>query len=235
MKRIVRIALGALVLAGAPAAQAHEAWLEPAPAGGFVVQYGHGAKKAPADPARVRELNAFDAAGRTLAVTRRAEAEGLHIGVAGVPALLTVFLDNGFWSRSTPDTPSRNLPMNENPGATSGTHALKTGKTVLAWGPAVTQPRGLRLEIVPLSASAPAAGGTLAVQVLWEGRPLAGARLAGEGHEKGREIVADATGRADVPVSPGWQMVVVGHELPTPGDPRADKLRYSANLYFSAP
>lgn len=236
MKRLALLAFGPTLLLASGLAHAHEAWLEPRPAGGFAVLYGHGEKKDPFDPAKVQALRAFDGAGRALPLTSRPEAEGLSLTVdRGTPALLTVFLDNGFWSRSAPGEPSRNVPMNQNPGATSGMHSLKTGKTVLAWSPAVTQPRGLRLEIVPTAATAPRAGGLLPVQVLWDGQPLAGAKLGSGGHGPGLELVTDAMGRASVPVASGWQMVVASHELPLTGDPRADKVRWSANLFFSAP
>jgi nickel transport protein len=235
MNTLIRLALSAALAAGALSASAHEAWVEPLPAGGFSVHYGHGDKKDPFDPAKVKDLRAFDAAGQRLAVAPSPQADGMTLAVSGgTPALLTIFFDNGFWSRGAPEAPMRNVPKNENPGATSGSHSLKTGKTVLGWGPAVTQPRGLRLEIVPTAAAAPRAGGQLPVQVLWDGQPLPGAKLSAEGYEKGKEIVADAMGRASVPVVAGWQMLTAAHELPMPGDPRADRARYSANLFFTA-
>lgn len=236
MKVTRRLAFCAVAVTSALTVHAHETWIEPKPAGGYAIHYGHGSKKEPFDPAKVKELQAFDASGQALTVRRRPAADqGMSLEVAaGIPALITVFFDNGFWSRSAPDVPSRNLPMNQNPGAVAGTHSLKIGKTLLAWVPEVTQPRGLRLEIVPTVAAAPAPGGTLPVQVLWEGKALPGATLTSESHDKRMEFIADELGRVGIPVKAGWQMVVVGHELPMPGDPRADKARFSANLFFPA-
>lgn len=214
-------------------ALAHDAWLEPA-GKGFVVQYGHKGQADPYKPEKVRELQLLDASGQPLASHRRVEGEQVFVTAPASPAMATLLFDNGFWSRVSMDTPSKNLPKNELPGAISGSHSLKTHKLVLQWGPVVTRPQGQRLEIVPQAPQQPAAGSTLPVQVLWDGKPLASARLRRAELEKDPGVQTDAQGKAALPVAAGRQMLLVSHSVDLPGDPRADRASWSANLVFTA-
>lgn len=219
------------LLAAAGHAFAHDAWVE-AGGGAWVVRYGHGDKLESYAPAKVRALAAIDARGAALPVARQAGGEAVRATVAGRPALLTLSFDNGVWTKTTEG--SKNLPKSEVPGAISATHAVKYGKTVVAWSAAVTRPQGQPLEIVPLAAGAPAAGATLPVQVLFDGKPLAGAKIARAGHGKEAPFEADGEGKALLPVVAGRQMVVVGHKWELPGNAEADSLSAAANLLFEA-
>lgn len=222
----------ATLLAGlllAPPVFAHDAWVE-ARDGSFVVLYGHGDKAEAYAPAKVQSLTAADAAGNPLGVKYEVATAPVAAKIGGQPALLALHFDNGYWTKTTDG--SKNLPKNEVPGAISAGHSVKFGKTVLAWSAAATKPQGARLEIVPLAASAPQAGKTLPVRVLWEGKPLAGAKIVRSGYGKEAPIVADAEGRADVPVAAGRQMIVVNHKIVLANDPRADSYSAAANLVF---
>jgi len=235
MTRIARtplaLALTVAAVAACLPAQAHDAWSE-ARGAGYAVVFGHDGKLEEYAPAKVRQLVAVDANGAPLKVAQAATAGGVTFTVAGKPALVTLDYDNGFWTRTTEG--QKNLPKNEVVGALSASHAVKFGKTVYAWGPAATRARGQELEIVPLSASAPAAGKPVEVQVLWKGKPLAGAtvtRVIG-----GPEVSArsDAAGKAALPALAGKQVLSVSHKQDLANDPRADVLSASANLVFVA-
>jgi nickel transport protein len=224
----------AALLAGlllAPPVLAHDAWVE-ARDGGYVVLYGHGDKIESYAPTKVLSLTAADAAGNPLGVKYDATTAPVAAKVGGQPALLVLSFDNGYWTKTVDG--SKNLPKNEVPGAISAGHSVKFGKTVLAWSAAVTRPQGTRLEIVPLGTSAPQAGKTLPVRVLWEGSPLAGAKIVRSEYGKEAPLVADAEGRADVPVAAGRQMIVVNYKIELANDPRADSYSAAANLVFEA-
>lgn len=212
-------------------ALAHDAWVEPRD-GAWVVLYGHGDKIEAYAPEKVRALTAADANGAALTVSLDAAASPLRARVGGQTALLAVHFDNGYWTKTTEG--SKNLPKNEVPGALGASHSVKFGKTLLAWSVAATRPQGARLEIVPLAATAPRAGGTLPVRVLWDGKPLAGAKLARAGHGKEAPVEADAEGRAEVPVAAGRQMIVVNHKVALQNDARADHYSAAANLVFES-
>lgn len=226
---IIAHTLAAALLSGlAAAAFAHDAWIE-ARGDGYVVLYGHGDKQESYASTKVKAVTAIDAKGAPLAMAKDA-ADPVRVTVRGQPALLTLHFDNGIWTKTTDG--SKNLPKSEVPGAISATHSVKFGKTVLAWNVQTSQPQGQQLEIVPLAASAPAAGGSLPVQVLWEGKPLPGAKLVRSEYSKEKPIETDADGKAAVPVAAGRQMIAVSHKKDLAGDPRADSYSVSANLGF---
>lgn len=214
-------------------AMAHDVWVE-ARDGGFTVLYGHGTELEAYDPLKVKTLTALDAQGRSLPVSRRPATGPASVMVAidGKPALSTLYFDDGFWTKT--EAGWKNLPKNAVQGAVlQSASYVQAGKTVYAWLPLVTQPQGLPLEIVPLRAQAPTAGSQVQVQVLWEGRPLAGAKIALPGPDKPAPAVTDAQGRASIPVVGGRQIISVTHKLPLK-DERADELSFTANLVFTA-
>lgn len=218
----------ALVLALlAAAAQAHDAWIEPA-ASGFTVVFGHDGKLETALANKVLKAQAIDSTGRALPL----KLDGLAVAVEGRPSLLLLHYDNGFWSR-TPEG-SRSGPKNEVPGAVSASHALKYGKTVQVWDAQVSRAQGLPMEIVPQSAQAPAAGTRLPVQVLWDGQPLAGATLTWNDGGQDKDTKTDAQGRAMLPVAKGRQMFSASARRPIANDTRADTLSVSSALVFEA-
>lgn len=92
-------------------------------------------------------------------------------------ALLAVHFDNGYFSR-VGDGPMVEKPMNENPGATSGVHAVKYHKTIIAWGAFARRPLVQPIEIVPLAHQILLAGQPLRVQALLGGKPVEGIRLS---------------------------------------------------------
>lgn len=228
--RTLSLALATGLLMAAPLARAHDAWVELAGPKHEIV-YGHGSKTEAYATAKVKRVAAFDSAGKSLPASLATTGDRAFVDAKGRAAVLTVDFDNGFWSKVGDDW--KNVSKADAPGATESSHSLKFGKTVLAWGPAVTRPLGQRLEIVPVADAAPKAGGKLAVTVLFEGKPLAGVKLGKGGHDEGKGVSTDAAGKAVVDVDPGTQMLVVEHRLPYQG-PEADKTTLAANLRFAA-
>jgi len=230
----LRTSLAIVLCAGlAVPAFAHDAWV--APRGKqFVVLYGHGDEVEAYAATKVKEVLAVSTTGAPLKVTRTEQLEAVWLTVAGQPSLITVHFDNGYWSKTAPDAKSQNVAKNELPGAVSGSHSVKFGKTVLGWGPTVTRAQGHKLEIVPVASQAPATGSRMQVQVLWDGQPLAQAKIKRSGYKDEAAFETDAQGRASVAVDKGTQMIVVNRRLDLQGDPRADTVNYAANLIFTA-
>jgi len=231
MTRIAPICQIALVAFGLTAqlSHAHDAWIE-AGEGGFQVVFGHEGKLEPATATKIKSLAAVDAVGATLPLKFDA-GDSPRFTVSGQPTLLTLHYDNGFWSKTTEG--SKNLPKNAVPGALSASHAVKFSKSLLAWNAAITKAQGQQLEIVPAAGEVPRAGGSIQVQVLWNGKPLAGAKLkSSEYAGTDKDVVAGTDGKAAVPVVKGRNTIQVAHKLELPGDPRADVLNTSANLIF---
>lgn len=215
------------------AARAHDAWVDTKDQG-YAVFYGHDDHRDTYLPSKVKAVVARDAQGVPVEVKRQDGKDSVAFTASARPALMTLAFDNGFWTTAGENEPSKNLPKAEVPGATSTLHALKYGKTVFAWSAAVIRPQGQRLELVPLSAEAPKAGGTLPVQVLWEGQPLAGAKIVRAAYSKERPIATDAEGKAQIPVAAGKQMLTVGHKRAVSGNPQVDSESIASNLVFTA-
>jgi len=230
LKHLFRLSALALTAALCLPAQAHDAW-PIADDSGYKVVYGHPDKLEDYAPAKVRQFQAFDEQGQALQTARHDSDKGAHFTVRGRPAVLTLEFDNGYWSKTTKG--SVNLPKDKANGALSAAHLIKFSKTVLRFSPAAATARGQRLEIVPQGGDAPEAGGALAVQVLWDGKPLPEARLM-RGHEDEKPVVTDAQGKASLPVEAGRQTWSVMHKQALQGDPKADDYSASANLIFQA-
>lgn len=210
------------------AASAHDAWVdERGPA--HAVRYGHADKVEAYDTKKVVAVNAWDARGVEVTTSTRVGDDGVRIE-APAAALIALDFDNGYWCKV--DGKSRNVSKTEVPGATDGSRSLKFGKTVLAWNAALTRPLGRTLEVVPVSAAAPVAGQPLTLVVLFEGKPLAGAKVNTGGTHYDKPLLTDDKGQVTVPVQPGLNIVGVGHSLPHDG-PQADKLNMAANLRFT--
>lgn len=222
-----------LLSAVAPlAASAHDAWLEPV-AGGWAVKYGDG-RPEPYPSAKVKTVAALDAQGAPLAVRRTDADDGGETRIAvqgGAPALLLLSFDNGYFSKGASGR-TLNLPADQNPGAKGGSHAVKFHKTVVAWAPAVAAPVGHRLELVPLSAEPPTAGRPMKFRLLFEGRPLAGAKVSTGENADGPKT--DADGVASFTPAAGPNVVWSAVRRTVANDPRYDVDSVQINFRFDA-
>lgn len=221
--------LAALLLGNA--AQAHDAWVVPGGAT-HAILYGHGKSTESYDATKIQQVLAYDAKGRKLSVQLDRKAATPAVSAAGA-AMFVVDFDNGFWSKT--EAGYQNLPKTQVQGALESSRSLKFGKTVLSWSAASSKPVGQRLEIVPLATTAPKAGGKLPVLVLFEGRPLADAKLSLEGHDDMAPVATDARGKAELILPASGEVALdVGHKLPYKGA-EADEWSLSANLHFLLP
>lgn len=216
----------------ASAAHAHNVWLEADAQGGYAVQFGgHDGRLEAFDAAKLQSVQAFDRRGRSIDVAITPQNGGVRVQPARQAALLAAHFDNGFFSR-VGDGPMVNRPMNENPGATSGVHAVKFHKTIIQWGAIAQKPLGQRLEIVPLTHETPHAGRPMRVQVLWAGQPIEGIRLSLG--EKGAPVTTAADGTATVTPAAGANQLLAIRRMPVAGDARTTSLSYEYLLAFPA-
>jgi len=226
---LARLALcSAALLTGA--AQAHNVWLEPDAQGGYLIQFGgHAGQLEAFDPAKLQSVRAFDRRGRSAQARVQQAPQGLRVLPAPEAALIAVELDNGFFSGSA--GAMRNVPMDQNPGATRGVHARKFHKTVIVWNALTQRDIGQAFEVTPLQGRAPHAGDWLEVQVQLQGQPLAGATVSLG--ENGPPAVTDAKGHARIQTARGTNHVQVIYRQPVPGDARITERSYEALLSFA--
>lgn len=207
---------------------AHDAWIE-ADASTYTVHYGHEkSEKYPAE--KIKEIQVIDADNKNLPYkTQTHETHGVQIYPEGKPALFTLSFDNGFWTKNQQGK-WENKPKSEVKKSLESSHALKLGKSILIWNESSVKPRGQRLEIVPLSSTAPVANQAFSVQVLYDGQPLSKILLTQNGKET--KIFTDELGKATLVLSKGKQRIGVEHRIPLIEDTQADTLSLEANVWF---
>lgn len=195
---------------------------------------GHGGKLERFEAERLQSVGAFDNQGGTLQVARIADADGVLLRIDGsTPALIAAHYDNGIHTR-TPQGPSVLRPMNEVPGATRASHAVKYHKTILDWSAFTVSALGQPFEVVPVESRAPRANQAFRVKVLRDGRPVPGVRL-GHGEEGGKSApVTDEQGIATFTPVSGLNKLWAGKRFAVENEPRYTELSYEYVLGFYA-
>jgi nickel transport protein len=217
-------------------AMAHTVWLEAVPQsqGDYQVLFGgHAGKLETYRPGKIKQVEAVDRQGKQLTVKRAVTADGARLHVDGTPALISMHFDNGIHTRPATG-PSVEKPMNEVPGATRATYAVKYHKTVVDWAPLVTRTLGQPFEVVPLSAQQPLADQPFRVRVLQDGKPVAGVKL-GHGEEgTAADPVTDAEGVAAFIPKKGFNRLWAGKRIAVTDNPKYTELSYEYSFGFDA-
>lgn len=229
-KPIRGIAVLGAVLLGAAAAQAHNVWLEPDAKGGYLIQFGgHEGQLEEFDPAKLQHVRAFDRRGRRVDSKVESAPDGLRVLPSPQAATIAVELDNGYFSGTA--GAMRQIPMNQNPGATRGVHALKFHKTVIVWNAVTQKELDQQFELIPQQGIAPHAGDWLTILVKLNGKPFQGARVSLG--ETGPAATSDEKGRVKIKTTSGTNHVQAIYRQPVQDDPQLTERSYEALLSFA--
>lgn len=228
MKLHLTLCTSLMILAGT--ANAHDAWIgATAP---HEIMYGHPGKLEGFDASKVKSVISIDANGKKSATPVHLLDGKLVAFPAKDASLLVMNFQNGFFSKTKDGY--KPLPKTQVPDAIETSFSVKQGKTVFNWSKVVAQPIGARIEIVPLSTTAPKAGDNLPVQVLLDGKPLPDAKLrVNAKSEEDKPVVADAQGKAKLKIDAGENVIGVYHKIPY-NAPEADIWGLTANVHFVA-
>lgn len=209
---------------------AHDAWIEKK-GGQFIVVYGHADKAETYDAAKVKEVMAYGIDGKLVQVAVEREGYPVIIKPKGKAALITLFFDNGFWSK-TPDG-YKNKPKKDVPDAMESLHSIKYSKNILKWSDKFSKPLGMKMEIVPMkNPLSLKTEDVLQIKVFLDGKPVEGASINAGGYHKD-DLKTDKNGVADVKIEKaGFQMITAGIKIPLKDNPNADTLSLSANITF---
>lgn len=233
------------------AASAHDVWLTFAGDAAFrrvIVNYGHPGDRPPSVADKILDLIAVKADGRTslLAGVAPAQENGVYI-VTSRPfedsghILTATRYDNGFWIR-TADGAYRNVTRRLVPDAADSLWSSKFAKAITGPGSPWQTVLGHDLELVPLAdPGAVTPGQSLKLQVLFLGKPLAGAEVErGDGVTVVPEkdiprFTTDAEGIASIPiVKSGPLLLVIDHKVtPSKTADQANSDLYTATLWFT--
>ncbi|MCQ9617581.1 DUF4198 domain-containing protein [Paenalcaligenes niemegkensis] len=211
-------------------AQAHDAWLAPA-GDAYEVVYGHAGQVEAYEVDKVKAVSAWNSEGDELAIKRAHVNDTVTITVEGDPAMMTLVFDNGYWSKAKGGK-TVNLPKSQNPGAETSSHPIKFHKNILRWSEFASTATGVQAEIIPLSATQPKAGDMFAVQVLFEGKPAAGWKIALNDAEDS-QLLTDADGKAVLSLTGGETFVSAAHRFEVSDDPETDVYAVNVNLVFT--
>jgi nickel transport protein len=226
-------ALPLLWLAPAGAA-AHGVWLAER-AGALTIVYGVGPQDEAYKPDKVISVVARAATGEARSTKLVAQKSNATIEAPTDAASFAVVLDNGFWSKGA-DGKWVNQPKSAVSNAQSSSRSIKFNTHVRASTGASPKPTGATLEILPLAdVFKLKPGEDLPVQVLFEGKPLAGVALYPDyvNDANAKSVKTDTDGKATLFVkNNGLNVIGVAHAKPTPDDRDADRLSYFATLSF---
>lgn len=231
-----RVLISTLTLLACPTLHAHTVWLEAV--NGSTSDYqvvfgGHAGAIQTYDPQKIKSIDAYDSQGKRLDVKQSLNADGARLSISAKPALVAMHFDNGIHTR-TATGPSVAKPMNEVPGATRATNAVKYHKTIVQWGSTLTKPLGQPFEVVPIDTETPKAGRPLRVKVLRDGKPVAGVKL-GRGEEgTAADPVTNADGIAAFTPVKGFNKLWAGQRIAIENNPRFTELSYEYLLGFHA-
>ena len=228
VKASVSVFLCLAALLAASVASAHDYWIEKK-GEGYAIVYGHGDQRMEYDPANVKKVTVYDAAGKPVEFRKEDQAKALVIKPAGPASVIVADLDSGYWSKTIYGW--KNLPKRKASRVVESVRSYHYSKSVVAWGDAAGRPvEGMRLDLIPQkNPFGLRAGEALPVKVLYGGKPLGGVDVMGD-HEK--LAATDKEGIAKVPLKRGRQLITVEQKEPLIGDPDADTISVTTTLTF---
>ncbi|MBI2306273.1 MAG: DUF4198 domain-containing protein [Rhodocyclales bacterium] len=237
MKIGMRLIVAALALASAAPGWAHGIWFAQR-SGRLALIYGEGAEDVDVFKRlhKITAVGGADAAGRPVAVRLKAVDPMLFVDAEQAPAVVTATMDNGFWSRQ-PSGQWVAKPRDEVPGATAAGRYLKYATHLAVLPDTEVGPApGQAFQIVPVGAGFPRQKGQpLTVRVLYDGKPLAGARVWPDAvtDPDAVPLSTGADGTATLAVRNQGLNVVKAEHVSGSDDPaRSDKTEHVATLSF---
>jgi hypothetical protein len=188
---------------------------------------------------KVVRVDGFDAAGQPVPTAIRVAGPLPLVESEGQAAFVSAVVDNGLWSK-TADGKWHNKGRDEVPDAVRSEHTFKYA--VRVQGPLAGKLPllpGQTLQIVPVGEALPEHFGTpLRLQVFFDGKPVAGARVLADflNDPDAAPVLTGADGTVTVFVrNQGLNVVAAIHDGP-PSDPKkVEKSEHLATLSFVLP
>jgi hypothetical protein len=239
----MRIKLAPLVMAAAfgmvvptAAADAHGIWFEQR-AKQLVIVYGIGAddletvKRLPL----MENIKAYDADYEPISATARAFGPAVVVDTDAQPTVATAVLPYGIWSR-VDDGEFEKKTLAEMPNATLSTKNVKYAVTIQ--GP-LTKPLPAlpdqALQIVPVGPIPQTLGTPLKYRVLYNGKPIAGARMINDmiNDPDAKEQITAADGTLTMPVrNQGLNVIRAVYDGPSDQPKLYMQVEHTATLSF---
>jgi nickel transport protein len=184
----------------------------------------------------IENVTAYDADYQPIKAAARAAGPIVLIDADAQPTLVAAILQNGVWSRIG-DGEFEKKTLEEMPGATVSEKTVKYAVTIQ--GP-LTKPipalPGQVLQIVPVGPIPNMLGTPLKYQVLYKGKPLAGARMINDmvNDPDAKEQMTGADGTLTMPVrNQGLNVIRAVYDGPTDAPTKYKKIEHTATLAFT--
>lgn len=221
----------------ATAASAHGIWFAQR-AGQLALVYGHGAEDLPVIErlGKITSVGGTDGAGKPVSVSLRASDHLAFIALDNKPAVVTATLDNGLWTEG-PDGKWVNKGKDEVPGAKQSGRYFKYSSHLreLPKGEGQAVP-GLSFQLVPVGAVFPQnKGHALKLRVLFEGKPVAGAKVWADyvNDPDAKPLIANKDGLVTLAVrNQGLNVIKAEVESPPADARKADTTGHTTTLSF---
>jgi uncharacterized GH25 family protein len=233
MKLLLSLAVAMGVLSTEPAL-AHGIWTETR-YGHIEVVNGHGAEDEAYAPEKIKGVWAYDQNGKRVPVTVERLSDHARLVPMASPAVLTVALDNGVWSKGK-DGKSVNAPMTQVPGAVSASRSYKYSLAILE--PHARLPDNLKLAMVIRPLKDPTelgVGNSLPVEVTIDGKPAANIALLDDyrGMADASSVKTDAQGRANIVIrNAGLNIIAAQARVPATDEKDVSERSLFTSLTF---
>lgn len=238
-RRVLSATTLATVLMASSAAQAHGIWFAQR-AKQLALIYGIGAddldmvKRLP----QVERITAYDADYNPINAVARVAGPIVLVDADAQPTLVAAVMPYGVWSR-VGDGEWEKKTLAENPKATTSTRNVKYAVSIQ--GP-LSKPipalAGHALQIVPVGAIPATLGSPLTYLVLYDGKPLAGARMINDmvNDPDAKEVQTGADGTVTLPVrNQGLNVIRAVYEGPSDNPALYSQIEHTATLAFTLP
>lgn len=219
-------------------AQAHGIWFAQR-ADKLALVYGDGAEDLDAVKRlpKITSIGGFSAEGAPLPAKLEPEGRLALVNLDAKPAVLAATMNNGIWTRDTQGK-WHGKGRDEVPGASISGRYFKYNTHLVTLPAGATRPvPGLALQLVAVGPRFPQhIGDALTVQVLFEGKPLPGAKVWRDvvTDPDAEPLVADAQGRVTLPVrNQGLNVVKAEHESASVDPGKTNMSHHFATLSFA--
>lgn len=203
----------------------------------LTVVYGHLAQDGAYETKKVKSVEGITATGEKRTVNLTAGEKNVKLAAPDDVVVLSTTFDNGFWIKG-PDGKWQNVGKQQVSGGTESHQPLKYNTHILKSPGSALKPTGAPFEIVPLvDPIALKLGSDLPVQVLLNGKPLAGAGVINDYINNAEAVTkADSDGKVTLKVtSAGLNVIGVEFTEKTPTNADVDEIFNFATLSYTLP
>lgn len=212
---------------------AHDFWIEKRDGKLFIVS-GHDDKWDAYDPARIKEVKAFDGKGNILKINALRQKDISYVVHNENMGMVSVFFDNYFWVKTTDGW--KNITKRD--ALKDGLQTLESGRSfkyakyIEKWSDSFSKPIGTKIEIIPLkNPLSIKPGEKLPVKVILDGKPLKNTSIFVQAsHEEVAKTSED--GVVNIEVKEGHNIISTTTRVPLVNNPDADQLYLRASLSF---